>query len=260
MPGRRTGRGRASSGTLDGVWTWRFDPDSFAHVWRETGVEAHPYPVRLLETPATREQARTLRDQLAQRLPPGSDADLSAALNILAAPRARVIVIGNGPAPGSEIRMLGCVVRQRAVLVVQEPGPTSDYGGVVHVSMGHAARLGHRLAARLPPVRAGREPWRAAMTTALRDVNPGTEPEDWDLDSEVGQILTLLHRPRAGEGHVRVEPRTDRHYPQEPTDFTWIDVVDDGRYLVKPGVVLHIGPGPAETIATQIQRLLPRAR
>jgi hypothetical protein len=156
--------------------------------------------------------------------------------------------------------MLGCVVQQRAVLVVQEPGPAPDFGGTVHIAMGHAARLGARLAARLPTVRAGREPWRVAVTAALRDVNPRTPPGESDLDTEVGQILNLLHRPRAGEGHVRVEPRLDRRYPQPPTEFTWIDVVGDGRYLIKPGVELHIGPGPVETIATQIQRLLPRAR
>lgn len=240
------------------MWAWRFDPDEFVHVWRETDLDVYPYPVRLLETPATQEQALLLRSKLAARLPLGADADLSVALRILAKPDTRIAVIGKASEPGAEIRMLAAVVMQRAVLLTQEPGSTPDFGATVHVSMGHAARLGQRLAARLPPIRAGREAWRHMSLAQLRNTNPRTLVGELDTETEPGQILSLLERPRTGEGHIRIEPRLDREYPPAPANFSWIDVVGDGRYLIKPAPELYIGPGARETVAAQIQRWVPR--
>jgi hypothetical protein len=246
------------------VCNWRFDPDEFAHVWRETDVQALPYPVRLLETPTTAEQALSLRDRLTARLPARGDPDLSTALAIAARPQTKVVVIGATARHGTEIRILGAVVRRQAVLLVQEPGPTADFGGSVGMTMGHAARLGQLLAARLPSMRAGGEPWRSAPTQALRELEARAEQQDWHSDAvhretdDLGRILALLHRPRAGEGHVRVETTRGTRNPSRPIDFSWIDVVGDGRYLVRPGAELRIGPGTADTIATQIQRLVSR--
>jgi hypothetical protein len=69
--------------------SWSLTPDEFAHIWRRADLDRIPYPLRVLESPRTERDARLLRTELAQRLPP--DPDLDACLRILALPQTRVI-------------------------------------------------------------------------------------------------------------------------------------------------------------------------
>ncbi|MFJ1460701.1 ESX secretion-associated protein EspG [Nocardia sp. N2S4-5] len=149
--------------------SWSFTPDEFAHIWRETDLDRHPFPLRILETPRTDDEAAALRRTLEARLPLRADPDLSACLRILAQPQTRVVALGGGHGPGSEIRALGAAVYDHAVLAVQEPGGCPGFGGVVHLSIGHSAKLGARIAALLPETPPGREPARSAPTAAVRD-------------------------------------------------------------------------------------------
>ncbi|MFC9895179.1 ESX secretion-associated protein EspG [Nocardia sp. NPDC127579] len=230
---------------------WTFTPDEFAHLWRETELDRHPYPLRILETPRTEDAAHQLRLRLEQRLPRGGDPDLSACLRILAAPHTRIVAIGGGHTPGTELRLLACVVYDRAVLAVQEPGTRADFGGRVHISIGRSDKIGTRIAARLPKTPAGHEPSRAAAASAVRDAesatpHPGASP-----------IRKLLLKPHSAEGHIRIEPRLDRDEPTPPIHYTWIDVRGDGRYLIKAGDTVHIVPASAEQLAGQLQKRIP---
>ncbi|WP_194819068.1 ESX secretion-associated protein EspG [Nocardia sp. XZ_19_385] len=230
---------------------WIFTPDEFAHLWRETELDRHPYPLRILETPRTEDAAHKLRLQLAERLPLGSDPDLTACLRILAAPHTRIVAIGGAHTPGSELRLLACVVYDRAVLAVQEPGMRPDFGGRVNISIGRSDKLGARIAALLPKAPAGREPSRAAAAEAVRDAEavtpqPGATP-----------IRRLLLKPHTAEGHIRIEARLDRSDPTPPVHYTWIDVQGDGRYLIKAGATVHIVPASADQLASQLQKRIP---
>uniref|UniRef100_UPI0024560CB6 ESX secretion-associated protein EspG n=1 Tax=Nocardia wallacei TaxID=480035 RepID=UPI0024560CB6 len=149
--------------------SWSFTPDEFAHIWRETDLDRHPFPLRILETPRTEDEAAALRRTLEARLPLRADPDLSACLRILARPQTRVVALGGGHAPGSEIRVLGAAVYDHAVLAVQEPGGSPGFGGNVRISIGHSAKLGARVAALLPETPPGREPARSAPAAAVRD-------------------------------------------------------------------------------------------
>ncbi|NEW46026.1 ESX secretion-associated protein EspG [Nocardia cyriacigeorgica] len=232
--------------------SWTFTPDEFAHIWRETDQDRHPYPLRILETPRTEHEAETLRAELATRLPLGTDPDLSACLRILAAPHTRIVAIGGGHTAGSEIRLLATAVFDRAVLAVQEPGRTPDFGGQVRISIGHSAKLGARIAALLPKTPAGREPARAAAADAIRDDEVVIATQRAALP-----IRRLLLKPHTAEGHIRIEPRLDRPTPPAPVHYTWIDVEGDGRYLIKAGDTVHIVPAGTEQLAAQLQKRVP---
>ncbi|WP_431949458.1 ESX secretion-associated protein EspG [Nocardia lijiangensis] len=231
---------------------WTFTPDEFAHIWRETEVDRHPYPLRILETPRTEHEAEALRTQLTRRLPLGADPDLSACLRILADPHTRIVAIGGAHTPNSELRLLACTVYDRAVLAVQEPGARPDFGGRVRISIGHASKLGSRIAALLPKTPAGREPARAATAAAVRDTETvfATQPT-------ANPIRKLLLKPHTAEGHLRIEARLDRDEPVPAIHYTWIDVQGDGRYLIKAGDTVHIVPASPEQIAVQLQKRIP---
>ncbi|MFI2282755.1 ESX secretion-associated protein EspG [Nocardia beijingensis] len=231
---------------------WTFTPDEFAHIWRETDLDRHPFPLRILETPRTEDDAEKLRIALAERLPLGSDPDLSACLRILARPHTRIVAIGGTHQPGGELRLLAAAIYDRAVLAVQEPGTSPDFGGRVRISIGHSAKLGRRIAALLPKTPAGREPARVASGAAVRDQE--TVPA---RQQAAPRIRKLLLEPHTAEGHIRIEPRLDRPTPPPPIHYTWIDVRDDGRYLIKAGDEVRIAPASAEQIATQLQKRIP---
>lgn len=231
---------------------WTFTPDEFAHIWRETDLDRHPYPLRILETPRTEDEAEKLRIALAERLPHGRDPDLSACLRILAEPHTRIIAIGGAHQPGSELRLLAAAIYDRAVLAVQEPGPSPDFGGRVRVSIGHSAKLGQRIAALLPKTPPGKEPPRVASGDAVRDQE--TVPA---RRSAAPRIRKLLLEPHTAEGHIRIEPRLDRPAPPPPIHYTWIDVRNDGRYLIKAGDEVRITPASSEQIAVQLQKRIP---
>src|SRR5690606_117823 len=127
------------------------------------------YPLRILESPRTEHAAEALRATLAQRFPPGADPDLTACLRILAEPHTRFLVVGHGSDPRAELRLLACVVYDRAVLAVQGRPARLGEAGSVRISIGHAAKLGASIAHLLPKAPAGREPSRAAATTAVYD-------------------------------------------------------------------------------------------
>ncbi|WP_280261552.1 ESX secretion-associated protein EspG [Nocardia wallacei] len=233
--------------------SWSFTPDEFAHIWRETDLDRHPFPLRILETPRTEDEATALRRTLEARLPLRSDPDLSACLRILAEPHTRVVAIGGRHTPGSEIRALGAAVFDHAVLAVQDPGGCPGFGGRVHISIGHSAKLGARIAALLPEAPPGREPARTAATAAVRD-----EETVVTTQPPVPRIRRLLLKPHTAEGHIRIESRLDRDDPPTPVYYTWIDVADDGRYLIRAGEEVHVVPASAQQIALHLQKRIPR--
>ncbi|WP_433662895.1 ESX secretion-associated protein EspG [Nocardia sp. CA-128927] len=233
--------------------SWTFTPDEFAHLWRETDQDRHPYPLRILETARTEDEADRLRATLNERLPLGADPDLSACLRILAAPHTRIVAIGGTHTPGSEIRLLAAAIFDRAVLAVQEPGTTPDFGGRVRLSIGHSGKLGVRIAGLLPDAPPGREPARVAPTDAVRDEETVVAQQPI-----APRIRKLLLKPHSAEGHIRIEPALDRPTPAPPIHYTWFDVKGDGRYLIRAGKEVHITPASAEQIGAQLQkRILP---
>lgn len=228
---------------------WTFTADEFAHVWRESGQDRMPFPLRVLESPRTEDEAARLRAELSERLPGGDDPDLAACLRIIAEPHARIVLVGGAHTPGSEIRLLACAIYDHAVIVRQRPGNRPDYGGSVEVSIGHSAGIGARVAACLPDTPPGREPAREAPAEGVRDEETvvATHPA-------VPRIQRLLRRPHTAEGHIRIESGLDRTTPPAPVHYSWIDVAADGRYLLRAGETVHVVPASTGQLAAQLQR------
>jgi hypothetical protein len=239
-------------GCVSGV-SWSFTPDEFAHLWRETDLDRYPFPIRILESPRTELEATALRRRLEAGLPLGSDPDLTACLRILARPHTRVVAVGGAHDPGSEIRVLGATVYDHAVLAVQEAGSSPDFGGQVRISIGHSGKLGARIAALLPDAPPGREPARTAAAAAVRDGETVVA-----RDRLASRIRRLLLKPHSAEGHIRIEPRLDRPTPPAPVYYTWIDVADDGRYLIRAGEQVHLTPASTQQIGAHLQKRIPQ--
>lgn len=233
--------------------SWSFTPDEFAHIWRETDLDRYPFPIRILETARTEHEAAALRRTLEDRIPLGSDPDLSACLRILAEPHTRVVAIGGAHDPGSQIRAVGAAVYDHAVLAVQDSGASPDFGGRVRISIGHSGKLGARIAALLPDTPPGHEPARSATATAVRD-----EETVVATDRLAARIRRLLLKPHSAEGQIRIEPRLDRPAPPAPVYYTWFDVEQDGRYLVSAGEQVHLTPASTQQIGAHLQKRIPR--
>ncbi|MBF6356946.1 ESX secretion-associated protein EspG [Nocardia higoensis] len=230
---------------------WIFTPDEFAHVWRETDIDRPPYPLRILESPRTEHAAEVMRAALAQKFPPGADPDLTACLRIMADPHTRFLAVGQGSDPRAELRLLACVVFDRAVLAVQGRSTRVGQAGAVRISIGHAAKLGAGIASVLPKAPAGREPARAASTGAIYDTE-AVRPAP-----EVARIRRLLLSRHVSSGHIRIEPRLDRPQPPPPVHYTWMDVEGDGRYLLKADEAVRVVPASVEQVAGQLQKWVP---
>ncbi|MGW0179347.1 ESX secretion-associated protein EspG [Nocardia sp. NPDC003345] len=230
--------------------SWSLTPDEFAHVWRQADLDRLPYPLRVLESPRTERDAEVLRAELARRLPP--DPDLDTCLRILAEPQTRVIAVGATAEPGRELRALGCVVSDRAVLAVQAPGRTPEFGGPVRLAIGHRAKLGARLAALLPSTPAGRHPARTASTAAVRDTETVVQQE-----RAAPLIRKLLCAPHSAEGHIRIESHLDRPATTPAIHYTWLDVENDGRYLLRTDEAVHIVAASTEQLAAHLQKRIP---
>lgn len=230
--------------------SWSLTPDEFAHVWRQADLDRLPYPLRVLESPRTQVDAEALSTELVRRLPPDPDRDTC--LRILADPHTRVIAIGTAAEPGRELRVLGCVVHDRAVLAVQEPGRTAEFGGTIRLSIGHSAKLGARLAALLPKSRAGRQPARTASLAAIRDTETVLQEERAAVP-----IRRMLRARHTAQGHIRIEAHLDRPKPPPAVHYTWLDVENDGRYLLKADDTVHIVPASTDQLAAHLQKRIP---
>jgi hypothetical protein len=237
---------------------WSFTPDEFAHIWRETDLDVYPYPVQIIETPRTANEAAVLRRSIEKRLPLKADPELSTALRIVADPEIRIAAIGGSEGDDAKrIRILGSIESTRAVLVVQQPGITAAFGSVVRVSLFHTRYLAERVVGQLPTTARGNEPRRSAPMPDVRN-NKVVITSDPKVKSVPGQIRRLLSAPRTAEGHFRIETKLHDDYPSDPKHLTWVDIAKDGRYLIHTDGELKIAPVSTESVAAYLQKLIAR--
>ncbi len=234
--------------------TWSFTPDEFAHVWRETGSQEYPYPLRIVEPTRTAAEATRLRAAIEQRLPRGADPELSAALRLAAAPAARLVAIGGGESENGRIRLLGTIAANRATLIVQQPVFSPGLGGIVRISTHRADELAAAAIAVLPPVGRGRSPRRSVAEPAppgAAAVAAGSAP-----DRSAAQVRRVLSAPRTGEGHIRIDTGLHEPRPDTPQYLSWVDIARDGRYLIRTDGTIRIAPVSGDDVAAYLQRLL----
>jgi hypothetical protein len=259
---------------------WTLTPDQFALAWSRTDGDRIPYPL------AVRLSARDSGERAAQ-LPALDhwcaqvlDADLEAALRILAQPDLRVEVFGQrdaapGPPargngappsvvpvesePARPIRILGAAAGNIAVVAAQRPGATPDRGGDVRLFAGSSKSLCARIVSMLPDNTPGTLP---RMTAPLAQVgedsrNLVTVPVAGPSTSS--RIRKLLKQPREGIGQMVVSARRGAGELRPFGVLCWIDVLADGRYAVRTGTDVDVVAVTAEGFAAHLRPLVTAA-
>ncbi|MBY8858553.1 ESX secretion-associated protein EspG [Nocardia sp. CA2R105] len=237
---------------------WQFTPDEFAYVWTaETGSDEIPFPINILESPSTGEEYTRLRTEISARHPRHGDPDLVGPLRTVADPDLRIVSWGRFHNSDRRIRALTSVVADLVVVLFQKPGESTDFGGDLILVVARRERLGHHVAATLPPMRPGKTEQLIGYTPRVRGDQP---PRTWRRDN-LGQqpveerIRLLLRTPRTAEGYLRVE--SDLHQP--PQYISWLDIAPDhraaGRYLITVGDDdTIVTPASAQVIAREVDR------
>ncbi|WP_240505046.1 ESX secretion-associated protein EspG [Nocardia mangyaensis] len=232
---------------------WHVSPDQFALAWARTDGDRIPYPL------AVRASARDTLERAAQQPALDAwcattlDADLSAALRVLAKPEIRVEVRGQA---GGQVRMLGAVTGDVAVLAVQAPGTAEDRGGPVHVQVGSTKRFAAQVFTRMPAHPIGIGPALSAPAARVREDSRDLVTAPVAGPSEAARVRKLLQRPRCGIGQILVGAGAD----EAPTGvLSWIDVTDDGRYLVHAARHVDITPATPQSATDWLRRLLRNA-
>lgn len=232
---------------------WHLSPDQFALAWARTDGDRIPYPL------AVRASARDSVERAAQQpaleawCAAALDADLSAALRVLAKPEIRVEVSGHA---GEPVRMLGAVTGDVAVLAVQAPGTAADRGGTVHVQVGGTKRFAAQVFTRMPAHPVGTGPVLSAPAARVREDSRDLVTAPVAGPSEAARIRKLLQRPRCGIGQILVGTGAE----EAPAGvLSWIDVTGDGRYLIHAAHHVDITPATAPTATDWLRRLLRNA-
>ncbi|MET9289721.1 ESX secretion-associated protein EspG [Nocardia beijingensis] len=257
---------------------WTLTPDQFALAWSRTDGDRIPYPL------AVRLSARDSTERAAQ-LPALDrwcdqvlDADLEAALRILAQPDLRVEVFGQrdapDPAPRDKggtrpptdsgpqprpIRILGAAAGNIAVVAAQRHGATPDRGGDVRLFAGSSKTLCPRIVSMLPENAPGMLPRLTAPLSQVGEDSRNLVTVPVAGPSTPSRIRRLLRQPREGIGQMVVSARRGAGELRPFGVLCWIDVAADGRYAVRTGTDVDVVAVTAERLAAQLRPLVAAA-
>ncbi|WP_068278180.1 ESX secretion-associated protein EspG [Aldersonia kunmingensis] len=227
---------------------WTFTPDQFSYAWELVDANHLPYPLQV--RPSARTESE--RDAHLRELKPwragAVDGDLQVALGLLARSPIRLTAFGTDDL--AEVRILGAASGPTATVVSQRV----DQSGL-HLWLGLRDELVDRFVEQLPDRPAGSEPPRTAL---LSDVK--SEPENGMLSSATARsdsalIRNVLRRSRTGVGHLLAEVLVDETLSVQPA-LTWIDVVGDGRYLIRSHHDVELIPASRAVVAAELHKLL----
>lgn len=239
--------------------SWILDPDQFALAWERTVGDRIPGPL------AVRLSARDSRERTAQ-LPAlrqwcdsTLDADLEAALRVLAGPEVSVTALGQDGAGLPAVRVLGASAGRIAVVATQRPGELPDRGGEIRIVVGGAAALPVRMIAALPASPAGTgERLRAPRAEVVRD---GRDQVTVPVSGPTvpARIRKRLKQPRDGLGQIVVSA----HHRGETKPIgvlCWLDITGEGRYAIHTATDVDIAPVGAEGFTNSLRPMVAAAQ
>lgn len=231
---------------------WSLHPLELTMLLERFGRDRLPYPLRSRLDAVTGSEVALHRDAADHRVDGLLDVDLELAVNILLTPTYRVEMLGRTD-DGTALRSLTAVRGQSAVVLVQEPGPTADLGGTVHLGFTATSRAIRRSLSILPHTEPGsHRPITVQRTRSRHSVldRVSTEPTADRFDR-------IFAPPRSGVGAVTVAPgpAIDNRPEYDAEGFFWIDVEGDGRYLVHSGDTVAARPAADDDIVDEIARL-----
>ncbi|MFI5714459.1 ESX secretion-associated protein EspG [Nocardia sp. NPDC051750] len=221
---------------------WIFTPDEFSYVWaNETSLDRRPYPVNLAPASTVRTESELAALRLPQRFARQADPDLAAALMLCARPDATAVTISgersvlprNGDLPATE-QILGfaAVIDHHAAVL----HTTADR---VTVHMCQAQELGSRLVTLIGSARRGAHgPLYEPQEAVLTDAPIPTCREAGDAD----RFRRTLREPVDSRGFITVTVAPDEPMSPPTRHRSWLDIRDDGRYLLTTADVLVLTP------------------
>ncbi|WP_068068660.1 ESX secretion-associated protein EspG [Nocardia xishanensis] len=273
---------------------WTLTPDQFAMAWERTDGDRIPYPL------AVRLSARDSMERAAQ-LPAlhawcdrTLDADLAAALRVLARPAVRVEVFGEhrpitraatlddeqltdaaefaigATVPGgaghgagdnsaaNKVRILGAASGNISVVAAQRPGQAPDRGGDIRLYVGSPKNLPARVISVLPENPPGSTARLSSPLSRVKEDSRDLVTVPVSGPSAPARIRRLLARPRDGIGQIVVSVRRGEELKPFGV-LCWIDVAEDGRYAVRTGADVHVAPVTAEIFAAHLRPMLTAA-
>lgn len=278
--------------------TWTLTPDQFAAAWARADGDRIPYPLAVRPSARDTFERAAQQPELDEWCERTLDADLEAALRVLARPSVLVEVFGQhgsvtghdpaeigetaptiAPPPEAEpvdrtdhpdeadtrpVRVIGATSGNIAVVAAQRSGPDPRRGGPVRLYVGRPDNLAVRIISVLPecPPGSGTRLNAPLAKVKLDSRDLVTVPVSGPTTD--ARIRRLLNRPRAGIGQIVVSAR--RHGGEtEPAllrpfgVLCWIDVGGDGRYAVRTGAEVHIAPVTAESFSAHLRPMLEAA-
>nr|WP_240945323.1 ESX secretion-associated protein EspG [Rhodococcus sp. HNM0569] len=237
--------------------------------WRSFGVDQPHYPFQYRPTSGTMDEYERECLMAARRFQGQLDEDLYWAFATMLAPEARVYLCGfAGPEDSQKVRAFAAVRGMHATVMRQDPGPDHRCGGTVHVTRIPFGSCGSSIARTLPTTDPGRRP---RLDVDRRDLE--------DEQDDYGSATSWLHAPSSRatpkqeferllglprEGAGRIEVYSGATIGERATgrvrEVRWVDLVDDGRYLVVPGSrTVTMAPGHSDALAQHVQKLLAAA-
>lgn len=234
---------------------WILTPDEFSYVWaNETSLDRRPYPVNLAPASAVRTESELDALRLPQRFARQADPDLAAALMLCARPDATAVTISgerpallrNGDQPHTE-QILGFAAVIDHHAAVLHATPTK-----VTVHMCHARDLGGRLVQLIGSARPGAHgPFHQPQDAVLTDA----PLSGCDGDGDAARFRAALREPVDARGFITVTVAPDEPMSPPTLHRSWLDIRDDGRYLLTTADVLTLAPVSDAEFADNLQSL-----
>ncbi|WP_328388881.1 ESX secretion-associated protein EspG [Nocardia sp. NBC_00416] len=234
---------------------WILTPDEFSFAWaNETSLDRRPYPVNLAPASAVRTESELDALRLPQRFARQADPDLAAALMLCARPDATAVTISgersalarNGDQPHTE-QILGyaAVIDHHAAVLHATPSK-------VMVHMCHAQDLGGRLVQLIGSSRPGAHgPFFEHQEAVLTDAPLPTQ----DGNGDAARFRSTLREPVDSRGFITVTVAPEDPMSPPTLHRSWLDIRDDGRYLLTTADMLALAPVSDTQFADKLQSL-----
>ncbi|WP_024799919.1 ESX secretion-associated protein EspG [Nocardia sp. BMG51109] len=240
---------------------WTLTPDQFALAWERTDGDRIPFPLAVrLSARDSMERAAQLPDLYAW-CADTLNADLEAALRVLARPAIQVEVLGEHGPPGQvqPVRVLGAAAGHVTVVAAQRPGTLPDRGAEIRLFVGTPKSLAARVVSVLPENTPGTLPRHTAPVDRVREDSRDLVTVPVAGPTMSARMRRLLKQPRDGIGQMVVSARRADDTMRPLGVLCWIDIADDGRYTVRTRAEVDIVPATAETFAAHLRPLIAAA-
>lgn len=240
---------------MTGAHTWHLTSLAFAVAMERVGRDRVPFPFTWTTDARTAETLLARRSEARRQ---ADDAALLSALSLLSSDEQQITACGTGESD-RPVRLRAAVAGEFGVVVAQDPGPSADRGGDVHVHAVSRSALVPTLVSVLPRVAAGRI---ASSTAARADLvgAPASYLHGSTGDDDIRRAMAVLDAPRAGLGEVVVGYASAVDGPLAARDgFRWIDVPGDGRYLLISGDQVSVRPADLHAITSALDDAMRRA-